>query len=132
MASIDSWTPSPSSLLELVVDLATEARALVREIVDLAGAELSVRVAELRGLVLLLVGAAGALLVGLLAAATAAIAGLAYAMPLWAAALVVAVAVLALAAALAGAAVTRLRRIAKPPEETLGVLKEGTRWLRAR
>jgi Putative Actinobacterial Holin-X, holin superfamily III len=132
LASIDSWTPSPSSLIELARQLAAEARALVREILDLAGAELRVRLSELRGLVLLVAGAATALLVGLLAAVAAAVAGLARVMPLWAAALVVAAIGLAIAAALAGAAVSRLRRIAKPPEETLGVLKQGTQWLRER
>jgi ribose/xylose/arabinose/galactoside ABC-type transport system permease subunit len=130
LASIESWPPSPSSLVELVGQLADEARALVSEIVNLAAAELHVRVSELRGLFVLLAGALVALLVGLLAAVTAAVAALALAMPLWAAALVVAVAVLAIAGALAGAAVARLRKIAKPPEETLAVLKEGTAWLR--
>jgi ribose/xylose/arabinose/galactoside ABC-type transport system permease subunit len=132
LASIESWTPSPSSIVELVGQLASEAKALVREILNLAGAELRVRVSALRGLLLLLAGALGALLVGLLAAVTAAVAALALVMPLWAAALVVAVAVLAVAGALAGAFVSRLRRIATPPEETLAVLKEGTQWLRAR
>jgi len=132
LASIESWPPSASSLVELVGQLADEARALVREIVSLAGAELHVRVSELRGLFLLLAGAFVALVAGLLAALTAAVAALALAMPLWAAALVVSALVLAIAGALAGSAVARLRKIAKPPEETLAVLKEGTAWLRAR
>jgi hypothetical protein len=132
LASIESWPPSPSSLVELVDQLADEARALVHEILNLAGVELRVRLSELRGLFLLLAGALVALAAGLLAAVAAAVAALALAMPLWAAALVVAALVLAIAGALAAAAVARLRRIAKPPEETLAVLKEGTAWLRAR
>jgi len=131
LASIESWTPSPQSIGELVGQLASEARALVREILDLAGAELRVRGSELRGLFLLLAGALCALVVGLLAAVTAAVAALALVLPLWAAALVVAVAVLAVAGVLTGAAVARLRRIAKPPEQTLAVLKQGAQWLRA-
>jgi putative superfamily III holin-X len=124
-------TPSQTSLVELVSQLAADARLLVREILELARAELGVRLSELRGLLVLLAAAGGALLVGLFAGTAAAVAALALVMPLWAAALVVAVAVLALAAALARAAVARLRRIAQPPELTLGALKEGAQWLRA-
>jgi hypothetical protein len=53
-------------------------------------------------------------------------------MPVWAAALVVAILALGVSFASARAAFARLRRLARPPEQTLGALKEGMEWLRLR
>jgi Putative Actinobacterial Holin-X, holin superfamily III len=116
----------------LALRLASESASLVGDVARLLGAEAQERVGELRPALGWLSAAAGALVLGLTAAGAAAVAGLALVMPLWAAALVVAVLAAALSVACATAAFARLRRLARPPEQTLGALKEGMEWLRLR
>lgn len=119
------------SLVELAAQVAVDARELAAAVLRLAGAEAAERLSEVRLLLVLLAGAAGALFLGLGTATFGMVAALAQRMPIWGAAFVVAAVVLVLGAVLAGLAVQRLRRIARPPVETLGVLKEGAQWLRA-
>ena len=121
-----------ASIAELVSRLSVESRSLARDVSELASAELRGRVVELRVLAVLLPLAGGVLLLGLLAAGAGAVAALALVMPIWAAALVVAIVALVAGGLLWAAAAERLRRLTAPPEETLAVLKEGTRWLQAR
>jgi hypothetical protein len=116
----------------LALRLASESASLVGDAARLLSAEAQERVVELRPALGWLSAAAGALVLGLTAAGAALVAGLAQVMPLWAAALVVAVLALALSVASARAAFARLRRLARPPEQTLGALKEGMEWLRLR
>ena len=132
MATVDHWNPDHASIRQLVSRLGSEGRALLEEILRLVGAEARGRLSELRLAVVLLAAAGCAFLVGLVTASAAAVALLARAMPVWAAALVVAAIVLGVGAAVAAVAFGRLRRMARPPEQTLETLKEGVRWLRPR
>lgn len=121
-----------ASIADLVKRLTVESRSLAGDLCALASAELRGRVVDVRALAVLLPMAVGLLLLGLLAAGAGAVAGLALAMPVWAAALVVAFVALVAGGLLWAAAVERLRRLTAPPEQTLGVLKEGASWLQAR
>jgi hypothetical protein len=114
----------------LALRLASESASLVGDAARLLSAEAQERVAELRPTLGWLSAAAGALVLALTAAGAAAVAGLALVMPLWAAALTVAVLALALSVAAARTAFARLRRLVRPPEQTLDALKEGMEWLR--
>jgi len=120
------------SLSELAAQVAADARELAAAVLRLAGAEAAERLSELRLLLVLLAAAAVALLIGLGTATLGMVDALAQRMPIWGAAFVVAAVVLVLGAVLAGLAVQRLRRIARPPAQTLGALKEGAQWLRTR
>jgi Putative Actinobacterial Holin-X, holin superfamily III len=116
----------------LALRLASESASLLGDTARLLSAEARERVVELRPALGLLSAAVGALLLFLTAAGAAAVVGLALVMPLWAAALVVAAIALGVSVACASAAFGRLRRLARPPEQTLGALKEGMEWLRLR
>lgn len=131
MATYEPWSPDQASIRHLLARLASEGGALVAEVSSLLGAEARGRATDLRTGAVLLAGALVALLVGLAVASGAAVAALALALPLWAGALVVAVLELALAFALARVGLARLRRVATPPDETLHVLEQGLRSLRA-
>jgi Putative Actinobacterial Holin-X, holin superfamily III len=131
LATFETWSPDEASIRQLVARLMGEGRALLADVAGLLGAEARGRVADLRGGAVLLASAGGTLLVGLAVASAAAVAALALAIPLWAAALLVAAVELALAFVLVRLAITRLRRMATPPEQTLEVLEKGVRLLRA-
>jgi hypothetical protein len=116
----------------LALRLASESASLAADAARLLSAEARERIVELRPALGWLTAAAGGLLLFLTAAGAAAVAGLARVMPVWAAALVVAVLALGVSVACANAGFARLRRLARPPEQTLGALKEGLEWLRVR
>jgi hypothetical protein len=126
--------PPPESLFnrsfrELLGRLADDARALVRQEVELARAELEQKVRAAVGAVAMCVVAAIAAILALGAFTTALILVLARFLPDWAAALVVGGGLLALAVAL-GFAGKHLLRNALPlaPEETVETLKEDVAW----
>ena len=132
MAATHPLSHDRPSLADLAAQVAVDARELAAAVLRLAGAEAAERLSELRLLLVLLAAAAGALFIGLGTATLGMVAVLAQRMPIWGAAFVVAAVVLVLGAVLAGLAVQRLRRFARPPAQTLEALKEGAQWLRTR
>jgi len=131
LATFETQSAGRDSIGHLLGRLIAEGRALVAEVSGLLGAEARWRAADLRTGAVLLVGALGALLVGLAVGSGAAVAALALVLPLWAAALLVGGLELVLALVLGRAGLARLRRMATPPEETLHVLEQGLRSLQS-
>jgi Putative Actinobacterial Holin-X, holin superfamily III len=122
-----------ASTAELLRDLSEQTSRLVRQELELAKAELSVK-AKSAGAGAGMLGGAGALGLYALGAVTAAIiAALSLVFATWLAALVVAVVYAAAAGALALMGKTKVQRAIPPvPQDSIDSVKEDVRWTKTR
>jgi hypothetical protein len=118
---------------DLVKELANQTSTLVRQEIQLAQAELTVKGRHAGKGAGLLAGAAVVALLAAGALTAAIVAALGEVMPVWLAALIVTVVYAAIAAALALAGRNRVREAAPPvPEQTVETLKEDVQWAKTR
>jgi hypothetical protein len=114
---------------ELVKELANQTSTLVRQEIQLAQAELTVKGKQAGKGAGLFGGAAVVALLAAGALTAAIVAALGEVMPIWLAALVVTVVYAVIAAALAAAGRNRMREAGPPvPEQTVETVKEDVQW----
>ena len=115
---------------ELLVQLADNSAALVRDEIELARQEMSEKVSAFRsGIVTLAVGSIVAL-VAFLTLTTAAVIGLASYIGPGAAALIIGAALAVIGAATGFAGLSQIRRTKLKPEQTIETLEEDKEWLK--
>ena len=127
MASVIKAEPSLRDLLGM---LTRETSTLVRQEVELAGAEVKAKAKTAATDVGLLVGGAAVAYAGLLVLLAALVVGIAAWMPLWLSALVIGAFVLVAGGVLAATGVAALKRLDPAPSQTLETLREDKAWLK--
>jgi uncharacterized membrane protein YqjE len=124
----DEHEPRERPIGELVKDLAGQTSTLLRQEIQLAQAELTSKGKQAGRGAGMLVGAAVAVLLGLIALTGCLIAALDTAMPLWLAALIVTLLWIVIGAVLATRGRKELEQATPPVPQTVETVKEDIQW----